>query len=173
LQTILAIDSTFLTSMFKGQLVIACAVDAHNWLFLVVYAIMECENSDNWKWFMERLHDVIGDPPGLVICTDEGKGLIIVTDVFETIEHRECMRHLVTNFKKRFHGKVYDENLWPATYAWQPKKYDQHMENITATNSKIQPWIDQYHPHIWMRSKFSTLTKVDYVTNNLAESFNN
>jgi hypothetical protein len=133
----LAIDSTFLTGMFKGQLVIACAVDAHNWLFLVVYAIMECENSDNWKWFMERLHDIIGDPPGLVICTDEGKGLIIVTDVFETIEHRECMRHLVTNFKKRFHGKVYDENLWPTTYAWQPKKYDQHMENITATNSKI------------------------------------
>jgi hypothetical protein len=29
--------------------------------------------------------------------------------------------------------------LWPAAYAWQPEKYDQHMENITATNSNIQP----------------------------------
>jgi hypothetical protein len=50
----LAIDSTFLTSMFKGQLATTCAMDAHNWLFPVVYGVMECENSDNWKWFMER-----------------------------------------------------------------------------------------------------------------------
>jgi hypothetical protein len=134
---------------------------------------MERENSNNWKWFMERLHDVIGDPPTLTICIDTGKGLITIKDVFETSDHRECMRHLVTNFKKRFHGKLYDENLWLAAYAWQLEKYDQHMENITATNSEIQPWIYQHHPHIWMRSKFFTLTKVDYVTNNLAESFNN
>jgi hypothetical protein len=120
-----------------------------------------------------EVHDIIGDPSGLATCTDAEKGLITVTNVFEIAEHRECMRHLVTNFNKRFHGKVYDENLWPAAYAWQPEKYDQHMGNITATNSEIQPWIDQHHPHIWMRSKFSTLTKVDYVTNNLVESFNN
>jgi hypothetical protein len=113
----LAIDSIFLTGMFKGQLATACVVDAHNWLFPVVYAVMECENSDNWKWFMERMHDVIEDHPGLAICTDARKGLITVKDVFKTTEHRECMRHLVTNFKKRFHGKVYDENLWPAAYA--------------------------------------------------------
>jgi hypothetical protein len=31
---------------------------------------MECENSDNWKWFVERLHDVIGGPPDLAMCTD-------------------------------------------------------------------------------------------------------
>jgi hypothetical protein len=35
----------------------------------------------------------------------------------DTTNHRECRRHLVTNFKKRFHGKVYDENLWPAALA--------------------------------------------------------
>jgi hypothetical protein len=57
--------------------------------------------------------------------------------------------------------------------AWQLEKFDQHMDKITASNSEVQPWINQHHPHIWMRSKFSTLTKVDYVTNNLAESFNN
>jgi hypothetical protein len=29
------------------------------------------------------------------------------------------------------------------------------------------------HNNIWSRSQFNTLTKVDYVTNNLAESFKN
>jgi hypothetical protein len=44
---------------------------------------MDYENSDNWKWFMESLHDVIGDPLGLAICTDTGKCLITVKDVFK------------------------------------------------------------------------------------------
>jgi hypothetical protein len=28
--------------------------------------------------------------------------------VFPTAEHQECMIHLVANFKKRFHGKVFN-----------------------------------------------------------------
>lgn len=83
------------------------------------------------------------------------------------------MRRLVTNFKKRFHGKVYDDNLWPAAYAWQIERYEGHMEKIRSSNVDVQPWIEKYHLNLWMRCKFSTLTKVDYVTNNLAESFNN
>lgn len=35
----LSIDSTFLTGMFKGQLATACAVDGHNWLFLVAFTM--------------------------------------------------------------------------------------------------------------------------------------
>jgi hypothetical protein len=122
---------------------------------------------------MERLHDVIGDPPGLAICTDVGKGLAEVKYIFTIVEHRECMRHLVTNFKKKFNGKVYDENLWPAAYAWQIEKYEEHMDNMRLSSDEVQPWLDKDHPNLWVRSKFSTITKVDYVTNNLAESFNN
>jgi len=33
----LAIDSTFLTGKFKGQLASASAVDGHNWLFAVCF----------------------------------------------------------------------------------------------------------------------------------------
>jgi zinc finger SWIM domain-containing protein 3 len=101
----LSIDSTFLTRRFRGQLATACAVDGHNWLFPVVFAIMECEDSDNWEWFMEKLHDCIGDPLGLAICTDAGKGLSAVKTVFRNAEHRECMRHLVTNLRRSFAGR--------------------------------------------------------------------
>ena len=33
------------------------------------------ETEDNWKWFLENLHSVIGDPSELVICSDACKGL--------------------------------------------------------------------------------------------------
>jgi hypothetical protein len=31
----LAVDSTFLTEKFKGQLCIACAIDGHKWIHLL------------------------------------------------------------------------------------------------------------------------------------------
>jgi len=63
---------------------------------------------------MKMLHKAIGSLPGLVISTDVGKGIDkAVTKVFTNgVEHRECMRHLVKNFQKRFRGEVFEKNLW-------------------------------------------------------------
>lgn len=145
----------------------------YNWLFIVAYGILESENTESWKWFMENLQAVIGNKPGLVIHTDAGKGLeTAIGNVFRFAEHRECMRHLVENFNKKFKGKVFDDNLWPAAYSYSKKRYDQHISKI-ATNAKAIKWLHDNHPHLWSRSLFSELSKVDYVTNNLAESFNN
>lgn len=44
----LAVDSTFLIGRFKGQLVVAVAVDGHNWLYPVAFGVMDSESNDNW-----------------------------------------------------------------------------------------------------------------------------
>ncbi|KAF0911780.1 hypothetical protein E2562_012281, partial [Oryza meyeriana var. granulata] len=89
----LAIDSTFLTGKFKGQLAIACAVDGHNSMFPVALGIFDLETNENWMWFMQQLKDAIGTPRGLAICTDVGKGIdSAVHEVFPNAEHRECMK---------------------------------------------------------------------------------
>ena len=54
---------------------LATAIDGHNWLYHLAYAIFYSETEDNWKWFMEQLHRAIGSLEGLVICTDACKGL--------------------------------------------------------------------------------------------------
>jgi hypothetical protein len=68
----LAIDSTFFTGKFKGQLVVAIAVDGHNWMYLVAFGVMDSKTNENWIWFMQRLREVIGCPIGLAICNDCG-----------------------------------------------------------------------------------------------------
>jgi hypothetical protein len=59
----LAIDSTFLTRRFRGQLACAIAVDGHNWMYPVGVRVFDSETEENWVWFLERLRDAIGSPP--------------------------------------------------------------------------------------------------------------
>ena len=113
----MAIQSIALTGKFRGHLATAIAVDVHNWVFPVAYGIIEGESNECWTWFMERLRGVIGHPQGLVIHTDACKGLQNVVDaIFPGVEHRECMRHLSVNFMEKFKGKIFEDNLWPASY---------------------------------------------------------
>jgi hypothetical protein len=50
----LVVDS--LNGRFRGQLVVGCAIDGHNWLFLVAYGVLETECVESWTWFLDNLH---------------------------------------------------------------------------------------------------------------------
>jgi transposase-like protein len=88
-------------------------------MYPVAFGVFDSETSENWEWFLERLREAIGTPNGLAICTDAGQAIMgAVEKVFPTTEHRECMFHLVYNFKKQFRGKVFDDHLWASAYSW-------------------------------------------------------
>ncbi|CAO2145752.1 unnamed protein product, partial [Urochloa humidicola] len=170
----LAVDSTFLTGKYRGQLACACAVDGHNWMYPVAFGVFDSETNDNWEWFMEKLKEAIGTPHGLAICTDAGSAVMYgVQRVFPLAEHRECMFHLVYNFKKRYSGKVFDDHLWAAAYSWSPYFFEKHWQAMDEARPDAMDYIRGSHTKIWTRSQFLTHCKVDYVTNNLVESFNN
>lgn len=170
----LGVDSTVLTGKWRGQLASAIGIDGHYWMFPVVYGVFDSETTDNWAWFMEKLHLAIGSPIGLVISTDAGKGIdTVVSRVFTNgVEHRECMRHLVKNFQKRFSGEVFERNLWLASRAYRHDIFELHYNEMMEACPKPVEWIEDFHKHLWARSEFSTASKCDYVTNNIAETFN-
>ncbi|XP_066380382.1 uncharacterized protein [Miscanthus floridulus] len=96
-----------------------------------------------------------------------------VKEVFPNGEHRECMVHLVSNFKKRYNGKIFEDHLWPAAYSWSPYFFQKHWKAMEDAKPEAMAYIRQWHTKIWTRSQFWTHCKVDYVTNNLVECFNN
>jgi hypothetical protein len=123
---------------------------------------------------MERLKKAIGTPEGLTFSTDCGQPIMYgVSTVFPDAEHRECMWHLIQNFKKRYSGKVFDDHLWAAAYSWSPYMFEKHYQAMAAVKPKAMKYLQEEYKKLWTRSQYRTLSKVDYVTNILVESFSN
>jgi hypothetical protein len=171
----LVVDSTFLNDRYRGQLCVDCAVDGHNWMYPVAVGVIDSETTENWVWFMERLKEAIPISPELLtFCTDCGQAVINgISEVFPEAEHKECMYHLVQNFKKRYSGKVFDDHLWAASCSWGLYMFNKHYKAMADAKPEAMKYLLDTHKKLWTRSQYRTTSKVDYVTNNLAESFNN
>jgi hypothetical protein len=106
----------------------------------------------------------------LAISTDACKGLEnVVKVVFPQAEQRGCFRHLMQNYVKRYAGV---EHMYPATRAYKKVIHEHHLAQV-RWNPEVAHWLDTYHSLLWYRSGFNPDIKCDYVTNNIAESFNN
>ena len=81
------------------------------------------------------------------------------------------MRHLAANFTKKFKGKFFDENLWPCSLTFSLKKHNYHLRQLYS-KPDVKDYLDEHHSKIWARALFNEKCKLDYVNNNLAESFN-
>ena len=115
----------------------------------------------------------IGTPNGLVILSDMQKGLeITMINVSPNVEHRECMRHLYSNFKKHFRGDFFNKKLWVATKTYRSTRHDRLLKEISDKNEDAIAYLNTNHKKNWTRSKFGTTSKCDYITNNVSETFN-
>jgi hypothetical protein len=115
----LAIDSTALNGRWNGHLAAACAIDGHNWMYPIAVGFIDGETTDNWTWFMTQLRTAIGHLQVLAISSDACKGLEnAIQTIFPHAEHRECFRHLMNNFVKRY-GSDVNSKMYPASRAYR------------------------------------------------------
>jgi hypothetical protein len=50
--------------------------------------------------------------------------------------------------------------------------YEHHMANVAPIGG-VKAWLKEYHSLLWYRSGFNPVIKCDYITNNIADVFNN
>ena len=74
---IIGLDGCFLKGVCKGQLLSAVGLDGDNQLLPIVWAIVDKENKNNWRWFLAWLHQelALGDGSHLTIINDMQKVL--------------------------------------------------------------------------------------------------
>jgi hypothetical protein len=112
----------------------------------------------------------VGDLPLLALCSDAYKGLKnAMNNVFPHAEKRECFRHLIQNYIKLFGGSEY---MYPAARAYRREVFDHYFSSIQEI-PRVSSWLNEHHDYLWYISGFNTDIKCNYVTNNIAEVFNN
>ncbi|KAL7582506.1 uncharacterized protein LOC111921300 [Lactuca sativa] len=132
----IALDACHLKGKFTGVLAAATGIDGNNSIFPIAYSVLESESTQSWTWFLESLKKAIGMPDGLVISSDMKKGLeVAVMHIYPNVEHRECVRHLYSNFKKQFRESF---NSWIGATRYQPL-----LDLLDAIREKLMKWFDK------------------------------
>jgi hypothetical protein len=166
----LSVDSTALNGRWNDHLPLVSSVDGHNWMYPIAFGFFESENKDSWTWFLQQLRKAVGHPSVLAICSDACPGLIAaIKEAFLHAERRECFRHLMQNYIKNFCGK---EHMYPASRAYRREVFEHNLANVAAIDG-VSAWLKANHKGLWYKSGFNPAIKCDYITNNIAEVFNN
>ncbi|KAL5581436.1 hypothetical protein UlMin_013878 [Ulmus minor] len=160
---VVGLDGCFIKGGYTGQLLSAVGLDANNYIFPIAYAVVEVENYQSWKWFLQHLEaDLeIVNSRFFTFISDRQKGLkLALSHVLPNCEQRLCVRHVNANLKNKFHGAATVE------------EFNRHMEELKEANILAFQWLSANPINEWSRCAFREGSKCDILLNNLCESFN-
>ncbi|XP_010531656.1 PREDICTED: uncharacterized protein LOC104807910, partial [Tarenaya hassleriana] len=151
MRKVVVVDAIFLTSEYKGALVVATAQDGEHHQYPLAWGVIDREKDASWRWFMNRLSEVIPDGPDVVVISDRHKSIMkAVREVYKQADHaytEKEFEELYSDFKNRY------------ALCDQYPKAAEYMEK------------EELAPEKWARCKFRT-ERYNLLTTNGAESIN-
>ncbi|XP_072056231.1 uncharacterized protein [Arachis hypogaea] len=160
---------------YGGQLLTVVGQDANNQIFPIAYAVVDSETRDNWRWFLELLHHDLGNyrVHGWNFMSDQQKGMIpAMKQVMPGVHHQFCAMHIWANFTKRWKDKQLNGTVWECCRATTVTEFGATMMRLKEINNAAWEYLDRLDPKTWTKAHFSEWPKVDNVTNNNCETFN-
>jgi hypothetical protein len=88
------------------------------------------------------------------------------------VEQRFCVRHLCSNFRKKFPSKQLKEMMWKAAKASYTQAWEKIMREIRTINEEAKKYLMRIPPIYWSKSRFTEHSKCDVLVNNMSETFN-
>ncbi|KAJ6363281.1 hypothetical protein OIU78_003454 [Salix suchowensis] len=175
---ILFLDSTTLKSKYHEILLTATALDGDDGLFPVSIAIVDIENGDNWKWFLEKLKIAISTSRSVTFVSDKEKGLMKpVLEVFENAHHGYSIYHLLENLRRNWKGPFHGDgkvslpgSLVAAAHAVRLDGFRMHTEQIKRISSKVYDWLMQIEPECWTNALFKG-ERYNHITVDVAATY--
>ncbi|KAJ6741927.1 FAMILY TRANSPOSASE putative ISOFORM 1-RELATED [Salix viminalis] len=175
---ILFLDSTTLKSKYHEILLTATALDGDDGPFPVSIAIVDIENGDNWKWFLEKLKIAISTSRSVTFVSDKEKGLMkSVLEVFENAHHGYSIYHLLENLRRNWKGPFHGDgkvslpgSLVAAAHAVRLDGFRMHTEQIKRISSKVYDWLMQIEPECWTNALFKG-ERYNHITVDVAATY--
>ncbi|KAI3740605.1 hypothetical protein L2E82_31073 [Cichorium intybus] len=120
------------------------------------------------------MYDINGDlGAGITILSDGHKGLLeAVKERCPEAEHRQCARHIIANFRKRFTGEHFRKLFWRAVKASTEESFKVVMEEIKSIDVHAYEYLKDRDPRTWSKAFFQEGRDCDAVENGVSKSFN-
>ncbi|XP_027085097.1 uncharacterized protein [Coffea arabica] len=173
---LIRVDGCHLRGPHPEILLTIVRIDANDCIYPVAYAMVEIENKNSWKWFIEFLkYDLsIYEQKSWTIISDRQKGLeSAIEEVIPGVEHRHCVRHLHNNIKRLHPGQSLKNRFWACARSSYMRRFEHEMKILKKYDGNAHRWLlDNINLAHWSRSHFRKAAKCDILLNNLCESFN-
>ncbi|XP_015949819.1 uncharacterized protein LOC107474693 [Arachis duranensis] len=172
---LIGLDGAFLKTKHGGQILSVIGQDVNNHIYVIAYAIVSIENTENWRWFLELLHQDLGDykQHGWCFISEMQKGLIhAIQDVFPNVHHKFCVWHLWRNFNKQWKDNQLRGLLWECARSTTQEGFVEGMKKLEKLNKDAWTYLCKWPKNSWSRAFFSIAPKMDNICNNACEVFN-
>ncbi|XP_014511415.1 uncharacterized protein LOC106770102 [Vigna radiata var. radiata] len=113
---IIGLDGAFLKGRYGGELLTVVGRDANDQMLPLAYAVVEVENKDTWKWFLELLVEDLGGEE--------------VSSSFTLMSDQQKLKRL----------------MWKAASATQPQAWELEMRNIKQLNDEAFKYLLKIPP---------------------------
>jgi MULE transposase domain/MuDR family transposase/SWIM zinc finger len=170
---VIAIDGTFLTGKYGGVLLCASAQDANNHIYPLAVGVVDSENDDSWRWFLERLKECIPDNDELCFISDRNQSIWkAVAEVYKSAHHGCCTVHLWQNCKTQYRAYWLHTTFELASKAYTVQEFDVLMQTIKEGKDELHGYLTKkVGVEKWSRAHFPG-NRYNLMSTNIAESFN-
>nr|KAJ0204355.1 hypothetical protein LSAT_V11C500273850 [Lactuca sativa] len=81
-------DAAHLKGKYKGTILHEVVMDGNNQILPIGYGIFPKETTNSWTWFLEKLHESIGDLEGMTLVMDKAASNVVsIQNVFPNSQH--------------------------------------------------------------------------------------
>nr|XP_043621865.1 uncharacterized protein LOC122593508 [Erigeron canadensis] len=174
---IISIDGAHLKGSYMGKLLIAVTKDANNNILPIAYVIVDEETSHSWCWFLYNFRLFVARDRQLCVISDRHKGIAhAMTNLDEWKEtlayHCFCLRHVRSNFIKRYENLSLKRFCWAIGSTTQERKFLGYKRQIKEINIEAWHYLEQIDKSKWCLL-FDENHRWGCLTTNISESINN
>ncbi|KAK6236141.1 hypothetical protein SCA6_011478 [Theobroma cacao] len=177
---LLFLEATPLKSKYHEILLTATALDGDDGIFPVAFAIVDIENDESWRWFLEQLKYALSTSRSITFVSDRDKGLMKhVLEIFENAHHGYSIYYLIDSFIQNLKGPFHGEgraslpgNFLAAARAVRPDGFRMYTDQIKRVSSSAYDWVMQNEPEYWANAFFKG-EHFNHVTFDIAELYAN
>ncbi|KAL0348051.1 UNVERIFIED_CONTAM: hypothetical protein Sangu_1032900 [Sesamum angustifolium] len=142
-RNVISVDGTHLYTKYKHKLLVAVTLDANQQVLPLAFALVDEESLASWRWFLQMLakHLLPNDDDRVCLISDRHSGLISAINYVPAFKfprgvHRFCLRHVCSNFNKKFNNIRLKDLCWRAGAEVNARKFERIMTEIRELNEE-------------------------------------